>query len=182
MNPTLVLGIQRGSAPANIPNKSRSFYADQIDVVIPPKTPLRVGARVKIYSIEEISDPFGRDDEEGTHRTYQAEPLGVEGTITGVRAMEREVTEFVVRNENPRSATAYAYLAIEHTQGKTVYFECWRRVLRWLMMPTLDTTRRIPTEREALVLDRANLPSTVEGRTEYGDSSGVSYEDGRRGT
>ncbi|EIW54959.1 uncharacterized protein TRAVEDRAFT_51089 [Trametes versicolor FP-101664 SS1] len=176
---TLILGVLRGSAPANTPNKSRSFYTEQVDVTIPPKTPLRVGARVKVYTIEEISDPFGRAQDDETRKTYQAEPLGVEGRITGVRMMEREVTEFVVSNENPRSATAHAYLTIKHEQGKTVNFELWRRILRWLMLPMLETTRWIPMEDGALVLDKANLPSTAEERIGYGDSSGVSYNGGR---
>ncbi|EIW64003.1 uncharacterized protein TRAVEDRAFT_16231 [Trametes versicolor FP-101664 SS1] len=172
----LVLGIQRGSAPANVPNRTRAFYTDQIDVVIPPNTPLRVGERVKIYTIEQISDPFGRTQESESDRTYQAEPLGVVGRITGVRAMERETTEFIVSNENPRSATAYVYLTIQHVQGETVDFEYWRRILRWLMQPMLATTRRVPMERGALVLDREDLPSTTEDRAEYGDSLGADYE------
>lgn len=135
---------ERGRAPSDLPRRTRILDVVSLDVVIPPLAPLCIGQRVRIHTLKRRRNRNG-----SLAAGYEAEPAGVEGTIIGVRMMELAVTEFIVRNEDYRSATEHAYLAIQHISGVTVHLSLWHTVLRTLLLPILPHTRHIPLEQDA---------------------------------
>ncbi|EIW61238.1 uncharacterized protein TRAVEDRAFT_44059 [Trametes versicolor FP-101664 SS1] len=153
---------ERGSAPSSLPRTPRSLDTISLDVVIPPPSPLRVGARVVIHSLTGCSPQGARGQAE-----YNAERTGVEGPIVGVRSMELAVTEFIVKNDNLNSTTNYAYLTIQHRQGVTVQLEAWRWVWRTLSLPFLHHTRHVPLDHEAVITPREyNIERALENRVD----------------
>lgn len=63
--------------------------------------------------------------------------------------MEIAVTEFIVKNEEPYSQVAFAYLTIVHTHGRTVRLTPWQWITRTLLLPTLPHTRHVPLDDDA---------------------------------
>lgn len=124
------------------------------DVTIPPAIPLHVGQRIRIKLLRERTEDDGERGQARGPTKYWSESTNIEGTITAVRTMELAITEFVVRNEDRRSLTEFAYLATPHAEGETVRFEIWRRVARTLLLPLLLHTRQIKIERNADVRPR----------------------------
>lgn len=140
----------RGRAPANLPRGTRVLEVESLDVVIPPLSPLCIGQRVRIHTLERR-----RNHDGSLAAGYTASPAEIEGRITGIRAMELAVTEFIVKNEDYRSTTDHAYLSIQHIHGVTVRLSLWHMALRTLLLPILPHTRHVPLERDTDVTPRS---------------------------
>ncbi|EIW54198.1 uncharacterized protein TRAVEDRAFT_51918 [Trametes versicolor FP-101664 SS1] len=134
-------------APSSLPRTPRALNTLSLDVVLPPPSPLRVGARVIIHRLTNRGCPDAR----GVAR-YNSERAGIEGPIVGVRTMELAITEFVVQNDNQDSTTNYAYLTVQHLHGETVQLEAWRWAWRTLTLPFLHHTRHAPLDRKAVLV------------------------------
>ncbi|OJT13717.1 hypothetical protein TRAPUB_9717 [Trametes pubescens] len=144
MNAITVYAKERGRAPSDMPRRTRIRDVVSLDIVIPPVVPLQIGQRVCVQVLRRRRSRNG-----SLAAGYECEPIGVEGTIVGVRTMELAVTELIVRNEDYRSATEHAYLSIQHIHGVTIRLSLWHTVLRTLLLPILPHTRHIPLERNA---------------------------------
>ncbi|KAL1944956.1 hypothetical protein VTO73DRAFT_2576 [Trametes versicolor] len=148
--PTPILSKERGRVPISQPRGGRYTENVHFDVTAVPRTPLRIGLRVHIIALTELPNPF--TDEYNTDAPcYHAEPTEIEGRIIAIRAMEKEITEFVIKNEHDRSTTKYAYLTVEHDQGVTVHLNTWRRAMRHILLPFLLKTRYAPVEPDAMI-------------------------------
>ncbi|KAL1940027.1 hypothetical protein VTO73DRAFT_9362 [Trametes versicolor] len=119
------------------------------DVPIPPRVPLHLGLRVKLYTLHNKH----RRPSEGTASAprYIAVEAGVEGTIVDIRTTEATTTELVVRNEDAFADVTHAVLAIQHIEGVTVCLSAWKKLLRATVLRPLTRTRHIPLERDAEV-------------------------------
>ncbi|KAI0650456.1 hypothetical protein C8Q79DRAFT_1006723 [Trametes meyenii] len=136
--PTPLYVKERGGAPAAIPGEHRPLSVAYYDTALPPLTPLKLGLWVEISSVTMVRSrtpmrevPLARKDEE------------VMGCIVGIRAMERTLTEFIVKNHHPRSTITYAYVVIPHREGETVEFPWCLRLARSIILPFLQETRSV---------------------------------------
>ncbi|KAL1945537.1 hypothetical protein VTO73DRAFT_2388 [Trametes versicolor] len=148
--PTPILSKERGRVPISQLHGGHLTENVQFDVTAIPRTPLHIGIAVHIIALTELPNPFA-DEYNEEAPCYHAQPTEIEGRIVAIRVMEREITEFVVKNENTRSTTKYAYLTVEHDQGVTVHLNMWRRALRYILLPFLLKTRYAPVEPNAMI-------------------------------
>lgn len=157
---TTILAKERGAAPAEDPFRPTRTIT-YFDVPIAPLVPLHVGQAVHILSLFPCNGLFPGEGESPPR--YTAFDSGVRGRVIGVRAMDKNITEFVVRNEAEWAREAYAYLAIKHIQGTTVKLGAWRALLRSTIQKPGPATRDIPLETDAIVYrDRPVSPSDNE--------------------
>lgn len=149
---TTIYTLERGRAPSGLPRCARVLQTASYDVFTPPVLPLHVGQTVRILTL--ATEQGERVLEDGSYRpaTYRAALTGVEGTITAVRTMELAITEFIVKNEDPYSQIAYAYVTVQHIQGATVNLSYLQRALRTLLLPFLSHTRHAPLVEDAKIL------------------------------
>ncbi len=161
MKPTLIFGKERCRVPVNDPAAYRERENIHLDVPLAPHKPLRIGLYVHIHEIHPTSPADGEDEELPT--SYTSTATGIEGKVVSVRAMERTVTELVVKNDDQGARTKYAYLTIHHEDGVTVHLAMWLRVLRKLLLPTLPETRHVPLERNAILLPTPRRPRPLNG-------------------
>ncbi|KAI0334082.1 hypothetical protein GY45DRAFT_1382800 [Cubamyces sp. BRFM 1775] len=141
---TTILALVRGRTLSHKIQSSRILDIVYLDVIFPPTAPLELGAKVQVCTVEK-QDPTAENIRSNAPK-FTAQQSDVFGTLVGIRSMEAEVTELILRNEDEWSATEYAYLAIPHVEGLTLSFPWWLRALRWLLKPLLPDTRRIPLE------------------------------------
>lgn len=150
-NSVAVHVVERGRTLAHLSRGARpSGEIAILDVIAPPPIPLRLGLAISIHTVTRWRNGDGTLSEE-----YAAAPMGVEGRIVGIRAMELAVTEFIVSNDDLHSPIESAYLSIRHIHGVTVDLGIWRTILRTLMLPTLQHTRHVPLETEAVIVPRS---------------------------
>lgn len=154
---TTVLAKHKGNDPTEGQYHHTAAVVAYYDVPIPPRVPLHIGQRVNIHTLHDNSDLYPED---ATTPQYFATEAGVEGEITGIRAMEENITEFVVRNEVALSDVVHAVLAVKHIEGVTVRLGTWKRLLRATVLRPLQGTRSIPLELNAVV-----TPRNTDGRT-----------------
>ncbi|KAI0326319.1 hypothetical protein GY45DRAFT_1259283, partial [Cubamyces sp. BRFM 1775] len=76
----------------------------------------------------------------------------VSGRVVGVKAMEKEVTELIVRSHDSTERVEFAVVAVQHVEGVTIRFEWWRRLLREAMSRWLPNIRNIPLAIEAILI------------------------------
>ncbi|KAI0650252.1 hypothetical protein C8Q79DRAFT_886907, partial [Trametes meyenii] len=135
----------RGGAPASTPGEYRMVDVSFYDVAL-PSLPMEVGQWVKIVKIKEGQEysPLVAENH------YRTQETGIEGSIIGVKAVERDLVEFVVRNETPRSIISHAYLAVPRMEGVTVRLEWWRRILWALLAWTIPKVRTVQLEDNAV--------------------------------
>ncbi|OJT14556.1 hypothetical protein TRAPUB_8889 [Trametes pubescens] len=148
MSITTVLAKGRGEAPAEDPLRP-SLTITFFDVPIVPRTPLHVGQLVHVLSLKPCDGLFPGEGEKP--QRYIAYDSGIMGRIVGIRSMEENITEFVVRNEAEWAREAYAYLAIKHIPGVTVKLGAWKALLRSTIRRPAKATRDIPIEADAIV-------------------------------
>lgn len=151
---------ERSSVSAEDPRRPAATIAF-FDVPVIPHTPLRMGQNVKILALVSCANLFPTD---GQYRPtyYTTRETGVEGRVERVRAVDATITEFVVRNDNPRANVTYAYVAIQHIQGRTVSLSLGRRLLRAVTRPT-TVERQIPLELDATIFwdNMGNQPNST---------------------
>lgn len=129
---------ERGRAPADLPRTIRFRDIATLDVVATPAIPLGVGTRIRIHILRRKKNPDG-----GLSEAYRSVPSDIVGSITSIRTMELAFTEFIIQNENVRSTTITAYLAVPHIPGVTVSLSVWQASIRTLLLPFLPHTRHI---------------------------------------
>lgn len=154
---TTVLAKHKGNDPTEGQHHPIAAVVAYYDIPIPPRTPLRVGQRVNIHTLHDNSDLCTEMPETPQ---YFATEAGVEGEITGIRAMEANITEFVVKNEVAFSDVTHAVLAVKHIEGVTVRLGVWKRILRATVLRPLPDTRSVPLELNAVI-----IPRSADGRT-----------------
>ncbi|KAH9850141.1 hypothetical protein C2E23DRAFT_861420 [Lenzites betulinus] len=143
--PVTVYVRERGRAPTSHPTNGTLTSVAYYDMVTIPSEPVRVGAYLKIKTLREVPTPFA------VPQRYSPEEPGVEGTVVSLRAMDREVVEFVVKNGVPWSTTEFAFLAAPHIPGITTRLTIVQWILHFILCTFLmGETRRIP-----------NLPRTA---------------------
>lgn len=160
---------ERGSVPAQLPNSARPLVIAFLDVVIPPPTPLGTGQHVRVNALI-------RRKAKNQHPTspvrYWSEPIDVEGRIVGIRAIELDIVEFVIRNDVYHSPVEHAYLAVKYVPGATVNLTLWQWAIRAALLPLLPRTRTAPLENDVDIAPRAYiLPNAAGGEEneEIGD-------------
>ncbi|KAH9891233.1 hypothetical protein C8Q73DRAFT_667175 [Cubamyces lactineus] len=152
MTSTPVYTIIRGRAPANRHEAGRIMDVTYHDIIIAPKSPLRLGQTVQVYNLELHPDhPTLRCQEP---KQYMASRTDIKGEIVGIRAVEKDLVELIVKNALMRSATMYAYLTIPYQEGTTITLGKWMWAAVWLARRLLRETRRVPLEKGAIVLRR----------------------------
>ncbi|OJT07381.1 hypothetical protein TRAPUB_10321 [Trametes pubescens] len=139
---------ERSRVSAEDPRRPAATIAF-FDVPVIPHIPLQMGQNVKILALVSCADLFPTD-EQYKPKYYTTRETGVEGKVERVRAVDATITEFVVRNDNPRADVTYAYVAIQHIQGRTVSLSLGRRLLRAVTRPT-TMERQIPLELDATI-------------------------------
>ncbi|OSD00926.1 hypothetical protein PYCCODRAFT_650364 [Trametes coccinea BRFM310] len=149
--PVTILVKRRATMPVCSPYLPPEAKILGLDVTITPRIPLQIGLTVRVEELVPCNDLFQGEDDLGVPH-YCAKEMGIEGTITAIRAVEADITEFVLRNTNEQSNIVAAYVAIKHVQGETVNLVGWQRLARWLAEPLLPRIRDIPVETEAIVL------------------------------
>ncbi|EIW52962.1 uncharacterized protein TRAVEDRAFT_53386 [Trametes versicolor FP-101664 SS1] len=145
---TTILAKERGAAPAE-DSLCPTPTAKHFDVPIVPRVPLHVGQMVHILSLFPCNGLFPGKGEKPPR--YTAFDSGVWGKVVEIKSMDRNITEFVVRNEAKWAKEAYAYLAIKHIEGTTVSLGKWRTLLRSTIQRPAPATRDIPLEMDAIV-------------------------------
>ncbi|KAI0336023.1 hypothetical protein GY45DRAFT_1402416 [Cubamyces sp. BRFM 1775] len=147
---TPVYTIIRGRAPANRHETGRIMDVTYHDVVVAPHSPLRLGQVVHVYNLE--PNPNRPAPHHHEPRQYIASRTDVRGRIVGIRAMEKNLLELVVKNTLPRSATMYAYLTVSYLEGITISLKRWTWLATWIARKLLQETRRVPVDRGAIIL------------------------------
>ncbi|KAI0361158.1 hypothetical protein OH77DRAFT_402102 [Trametes cingulata] len=161
---------ERGSAPADDPHKPSTIIL-HYDIPVVPHVPVQTGQKIRIVRLIPSPMPItSHNDPQPPFYTVQE--TGIVGTVITIRAMEKTVTEFVVRNENDQSPVSAAYIAVEHLPGTTVRLSLCESLIRLALSPFLPSTRRIPIERNAVVLRNVTRlrPERERGRTVGGES------------
>ncbi|OSC96662.1 hypothetical protein PYCCODRAFT_1378760 [Trametes coccinea BRFM310] len=131
------------------------------DVPIIPSAPLRLGQRVTIREIVPCDDFLPSRSARGTNH-YMAKEQEMRGIVVAIRPAEATLTEVVVRNERREDLEAFAHLTIQHIQNVTVAMSLTQRLIRRAMLPFLLDARRIPVDRQPVVL--RNEWKWVDGR------------------
>ncbi|KAH9855822.1 hypothetical protein C2E23DRAFT_812071, partial [Lenzites betulinus] len=131
---------ERGRAPVSHPTNGTHTSVAYYDMVTTPPTPVQVGTHLRCRTLREVPTPFAHPQQ------YMSEDPGVEGTVVSLRAMDKEVVEFVVKNETPWSTTEFVYLAAPYAPGITTKLT----ILQWILHAilcifTLAEVRRIPS-------------------------------------
>lgn len=132
---------ERGQAPTYNPANMAWKYAAWFDVAVVPKTPITIGQRVKMRGITGVDE--GQDDEEAEPLPTRASDLGVEGYVEGIRTLEKNTAEFVVKNEIEWSMIELVYLTVELTaETVALSWKHWaaHKIISW----TSEATRRMP--------------------------------------
>ena len=117
-----------------------------LDVPIIPTSPITLGSSVQIYALELNPRRSFSAHESCDDAKYMARPMNIHGTIMGVRTMDPEVTELVLRNNDEQGKIKYAYISLPHVEGVTIRLPMWMRLLRWIVVKLVPRTRRIPLE------------------------------------
>lgn len=158
-------GTARGRLPKA--NNTGARYRDMAcyDVIVIPDAPLKIGERVEIRPITEVEGRNGRNGIQGA-RHYVVERAEVKGKIVGIRAMEKEVTEFIVKNDEWMETAEHALVSVQHVQGVTVDLGWWGRLVRWALSGWALTLRRIPLETEFVLIERGVRTKKVLGEPE----------------
>ncbi|KAI0360085.1 hypothetical protein OH77DRAFT_1359654, partial [Trametes cingulata] len=146
---TTIYARERGSAPAKVEEGKETKVA-YLDVPIAPCEPIHVGQKARILLLSPCDELFPSEEETTTHY-YTAEDVGLWGTVVGIRVVEENMVEFILENENIKSATAYAYLAVARREGLTVRMPPWTR---WLSMAGIGLAR---TTRTVLIEDDTTI-------------------------
>ncbi|KAH9852131.1 hypothetical protein C2E23DRAFT_922741 [Lenzites betulinus] len=154
MPPTTILARERSVGPAGDLTYPATAMTVQYEVVIPPRTPLHTGQQVRIYTLRPCNYLFPTDEGEPQTPRFMAEETGVEGRIAMVQARGRGVTEFVVTNENIKSQTTKAIVAVQHTAGAYVKLTMGEHLLLAVTRRKQPTVDSIPMERGAIVMWR----------------------------
>ena len=148
MSLTTVMAKVTGRTPTHAVGNDQERYITYMDVPILPTAPIEVGSRVRVIYLEPKPREVARTPNHRREPKYTAYTSDVRGTIIGIRTMEKEVVEFVLRNENEESKTRYAYMAVPYEEGATVRLSLAMKAWRWLMLALVPVpwTRKIPTE------------------------------------
>lgn len=151
--PINVFATERSRVPIGDPAAQSPVTNAHYDVPIMPRIPLHIGLAVSITALHRCRNPSPTPEADLDEDTpcYTSVETDVEGKIVGVRALEKNITELIVENRDRTTATAYAYLAIHHVEGKTVHLPLWLRALRATLHPLLPATRDIPIETDARI-------------------------------
>ncbi|KAI0327203.1 hypothetical protein GY45DRAFT_1257504, partial [Cubamyces sp. BRFM 1775] len=137
-------------------NETRIAEVGLFDVTITPAKPLHVGGRVRLMRLDNRPDP-SHGDYIRVGATCTVEDTGIEGDIIGIRAVERKMVEFVVRNEKDWSMTELAYLSVRRSRGVTIELGALMNFLLWVLGWCLVVGREVPTEDTDVVI-AAELP------------------------
>ncbi|KAI0358038.1 hypothetical protein OH77DRAFT_1449581 [Trametes cingulata] len=148
---TTIHAKERGAAPS-VGEQGEETNILYLDVSIPPSDPLHTGQRVKVLSITSCDELFP-SEEETTTRYYTARDIGVWGTVTRVRAEDEGVVEFVIENDNIRSATSHAYLAVPRREGLMIRSPGWRRWAEAALATLAKAARTIPIEANTVIFE-----------------------------
>ncbi|OJT03431.1 hypothetical protein TRAPUB_5850 [Trametes pubescens] len=149
MAPSTILVKPRATIATQNPHSPKANIS-LFDVVIAPRIPIQVGQRVQLLALDPCDDLFpSRSLPTCSH--YTTMETGVIGVVEGIRAMEEEVIEFVVKNNNSTSSTTHALLAVQRIQGKTVKISLWERVRHALLAPHPPTLRKVLLETNTIV-------------------------------
>ncbi|KAI0645433.1 hypothetical protein C8Q79DRAFT_872946, partial [Trametes meyenii] len=135
----------RGGAPASPPGEYRRVDVGFYDVAL-PSLPMEVGQWVEIVKIKEGQEYSPLEAE----NHYRTQKTGIEGPIIGVKAVESDLVEFVVRNETPGAIVSHAYLTVPKIDGVTMHLEWWRRVLWAMVNWTIPKVRTAQYEDNAI--------------------------------
>ncbi|KAL7277487.1 hypothetical protein ACG7TL_008408 [Trametes sanguinea] len=144
-----ILARVRGQAKALLPHIAEESTVALLDSPIAPKKPIRVGDRVRIFSLIPCEHLF--PDMEDERPRYIARNSGIEGTVTGVRPAEKNIVELVVRNENERSTITHACVTIAQVHGVTTQLSLILRIFLWLATLFTSAIRDIPLQPDAIV-------------------------------
>ncbi|KAI0323258.1 hypothetical protein GY45DRAFT_1213382, partial [Cubamyces sp. BRFM 1775] len=131
----------RGGAPANKRGVGEVMDVTYLDLAIPPPVPLSIGQTVVASAL--VDHPQTPAAQPLTNKRFIAKPMDLEGTIEGVKSLERNVIELVVSNRSDTSTTLYAYLAMPLSLGTILDLGMWRNAAIWLARPFLLETREI---------------------------------------
>ncbi|KAJ8490051.1 hypothetical protein ONZ51_g2531 [Trametes cubensis] len=113
--------------------EDREMEVAFLDVPILPTSPIELGSYVCIAILEPKPPTVARMANYRDEPRYTAYTSDIRGRIIGIRAMEPEVTEFVLKNDNDDLNTKYAYVAVPHVEGTMVCLPWWARVVRWTL-------------------------------------------------
>ncbi|KAI0350966.1 hypothetical protein OH77DRAFT_1430372 [Trametes cingulata] len=157
---TTIYAKKRGSAPVEDERKTNKMVV-YLDVPIIPDTPIHVGQRIDIATLVSC-DALFPSDEILPPRYYVAEEVEIWGVVGEVRAMEEEVVEFALENENERSTIAHAYITVQRKEGVMIKTSTWERIWRSILTKPTKGTRCVPIEDEATVfVDTTTLNFSV---------------------
>ncbi|KAI0667419.1 hypothetical protein C8Q78DRAFT_981849 [Trametes maxima] len=137
---------ERGGAPMLQLGDHRNLSVAYYDLIVQPNTPIQTGMRVSVHPLVAVPASNGEIQWRLVSRVEE-----VEGEIIGLRAMEKHLTEFVVKNERGGSTIEYAYVAVPHHEGVTVQTGWIESLFRWIIAPFLLETRTI------LIMDRTQI-------------------------
>ncbi|KAI0654340.1 hypothetical protein C8Q70DRAFT_926078 [Cubamyces menziesii] len=146
MTPITLLAKVSGRTQSHPTHVDRNPNITYLEAPILPTSPLEVGSRVQVVFLEPKSRSIARSMNYRNEPKYNAYTSDIRGRIVGIRAMEAEVTELVLKNDNAESSTEFAYVAIPHLEGTTVRLSTWMKVVRWIVITLSPRTRRIPIE------------------------------------
>ncbi|KAJ8502107.1 hypothetical protein ONZ51_g161 [Trametes cubensis] len=143
-----VMARVNGRTPTHTGRGDQDRYVTYLDVPILPTSPIEVGSQVRVVYLEPKPREVARTPNHQREPKYTAYTSDVRGTVIGIRAVDAEVTEFILENANEDSKTKYAYMAIKHDEGTTVCLSLGMRVWRWLTLALTHAppTRKIPIE------------------------------------
>ncbi|KAJ8489833.1 hypothetical protein ONZ51_g2660 [Trametes cubensis] len=143
MHTVVILAKTRGQTPTNTTTGTQITNNTYFDLAATPPTPLRIGQRARVLAVREVlSHRITRGIEPGGQLLI-AEDVDVEGTIIAARPLEPQVTELILRNDDPMSTTDFAYISVPHSEGVTVNLPLLWRVLRWAITSLLPATRTV---------------------------------------
>lgn len=178
-----ILAKERGGTPTGTPARPGTVIT-HYDVVVTPRTPIRIGTSVHIYALIPARSPTRSRENTRNNSAYTAYDTGIVGEILRIRVAEGSTIEFVVKNENEWSRTTYAHLAIQDIQGTTVQVDLWTRLWHAITRFTSPGTRHIPLENDAIIYrSRARPYSSDEpfrftGYEEESDKESVESDGG----
>ncbi|KAJ8489859.1 hypothetical protein ONZ51_g2683 [Trametes cubensis] len=145
----ILLAKFRGRTPSYPRSGGRILDVVYLDITIPPPAPIQIGDKVQIYSLERkkrtrTAQPNGPK--------YTAHATDIRGTVMGIRAVDEEVVEMILRNEDYLSTTEYAHLSFPNNNAAMTDTPWWVRILGWALKQLgAAPTRRIPVEGRELV-------------------------------
>ncbi|EIW64972.1 uncharacterized protein TRAVEDRAFT_16879 [Trametes versicolor FP-101664 SS1] len=152
--PLNVMARERCRIPVGDPTSLRALQNIHYDIPIMPRIPLYVGLLVRVIPIQPTTPAAGESPDEDPRTappTYTAAATSVAGKIIGIRTLERNTVELVVKNDDISTRTAYAYLTVHHAEGKTVHLPLGLRAIRAVSRPFLQKTRDVPIEHDAVI-------------------------------